>query len=259
MEIKKMQLTKVTLLFFLSVIFISLSSCDSTTEEYNLGDQGFDYFPLAKNKFWIYKVDSLIYTDVGNTIDTTSSFLKEEITDVYLDQLADTIFVIERSFSKTDNYDWKITDIWNASKSEFTATKTEENLKFVKMTFPIELNKSWDGNAFINTGTEIFVKGESLDLYVDRWDYRVLDIKDLDTIDGVVFDDVVVIKNVESSEDEFINYRYKIEKYSKNIGLVYTSHSILDTNCGIECDTIPWEQKAHEGYILDMKLKEYGE
>lgn len=245
-------------LVILAFLLISIVSCDSTTEDYTLKDQGYDYFPLEDNSYWIYQVDSIVYANLGDRIDTTSSYLREEITDVYIDQVSDTIFVIERSFSPSLSDNWRVTDVWAASKSEFMATRTEENLKYVKLIFPVEINNSWDGNAFLDPNVEIFVKGESIDLLVDRWDYRVLDIADVDTIGGIQYNDVATIQNIVSSEDEFINYRYVIEKYSKGVGLVYKNHYMLDTNCGVECDTIPWTEKAEKGYIMEQKLLEYG-
>ena len=108
-------------LFSIVIALFIFTSCEDTKEDFIQGDKGYSYFPLEINNYWIYQVDSIIYRNLENKIDTTRSFLKEEIVEVFVDQVNDTIFTIERSFSESQDYNWKIKDVWTASKNSTSA------------------------------------------------------------------------------------------------------------------------------------------
>ena len=40
----------------------------------------------------------------------------------------------------------------------------------------------------------------------------------------------------------------------KNVGLIFKEMKILDTQCIIDCEGQPWEQKAEKGFILRMEI-----
>ncbi len=239
-------------------------ACPSETGDFDI-DFGYDYYPLDLGLYWEYQVDSVIYRELGNAVDTTSSFIREEIVEEFLDQVADTIYRIERLY-RADSASVEIpTDQWATSQNISTMTRTEENLKFIKMVYPIEIDESWDGNAFVNANTVINVGGENLELFID-FDYKVISINEEEEIKGVMYQDVVTIQNADNFDPTLpidsqnkLNRRLIIEKYARNIGLVYKRHLVVDTQClSAVCDTIPWELKAEKGYGLEMFLIDYG-
>lgn len=231
--------------------------CENVTEDVVLDSDGSAYFPLENNLFWIYQVDSVIYSKLGDDRDTTSSFVKEEIIEVFVDQLQDTVYRIERSVSPTSNYDWTVVDIWAAQKDQAKATRTEENLKYMKLVFPLKENISWNGNSFITEDVKIFVGGETLDFFID-WDYRVRSIEPNAEVGENNYNEVATIINADSGENELIHRRFVLEKYAKDVGLIYKKHIILDTQCIIECEGQTWEEKGEKGYVLESTLIEYG-
>ena len=239
-------------------------ACPSTTEDFDL-DFGYDYYPIDEGFFWEYQIDSVVYRDLGATRDSTTSFIIEEIVERFIDQTNDTIFRIERTFR---NYLQSIgipVDQWATSRGESFMTRTEENLKFIKMIYPVEVDESWEGNAFIDENTTIVVGGEMLELFID-FDYKVISINDQEEINGQVYTDVLTIQNADNFDPELpsetqnkLNRRLIIEKYARDIGLIYRRHLIVDTQClDPSCDDTPWDIKAEKGYGMEMFLVNYG-
>ena len=254
------------LIYFICILFSVpfFMACPSETEEFPI-DFGYEYYPMQQGLFWEYQVDSVIYTELGNKIDSTRSFVREEIVEKFVDQAADTVFRVERSFGVESGDFTRVIDQWATSVDETKVTRTEENLKYIKMVFPVEVEQRWDGNAFLNENTIITVRGETLELFID-WDYEVLSYQEEEEIGGLTYSDVFTIQSadnfdpdLEPSEQNKLERRFVIEKYAKDVGLVYKKHMILDTQClTIECETQPWEEKAEKGYIMEMILFNYG-
>lgn len=70
------------------------------------------------------------------------------------------------------------------------------------------------------------------------------------TLNRFTFKDVLTVLLV--NNENLIEYRYGIEQYAKNVGLVYRELWILDTQ---KIDpTLPWKQKAEKGFILKQKI-----
>ncbi|MDA9774551.1 hypothetical protein N9B82_06300 [Saprospiraceae bacterium] len=244
-------------LLFLVFITVIAFSCNDQTEPFELDAFGYDYYPVEQGMYWIYQVDSVVYSDLGAVKDTTRSYLKEEIVERFIDQLGDTIFRIEREFSPTIDYDWKVKDEWATHKEPNRVTRTEENLKYIKLVFPPKENVSWDGNSFIPEGTDLFVGGETLDFFLN-WSYKILSVDQAENIAGVDYDEVVTIQNADSDEIDLLHRRYAVEKFAKNVGLVHKKHIILDTQCIVDCEGQTWEEKGEKGYTMEITLIEYG-
>lgn len=224
------------------------SSCGSEIENYNPSNSSTEYFPLEIGNTWIYQVDSIIYDKKGTQIDTVYHIVKETITESFEDSEGITNFVVER-FNKIGN-NWVISDIWSALKNGNQAIRNEDNLRFIKLVFPISENKFWDGNAFIDSDNVIVkIAGESIKLY-ERWSYNYKSVNMFEKIGDNEYDNVTTVEQVDTENS--INKRYSLEKYAKGIGLVYKKMIILNTQNNDE--NIPWESKAEEGFILEQTL-----
>ncbi len=109
------------------------------------------YFPLQTGKYIIYDVDSIAYSNFFNSTDTFSYQIKEMVDSPYMDASNQTAYAIIRSVRADENSPWILKDIWSANLTDHTAEKVEENLRFIKLDFPVLLNKTWKGNSLINT------------------------------------------------------------------------------------------------------------
>lgn len=229
---------------------IAMVSCTPELEDYQGNVEGPKYFPLAIGNTWIYRVDSVIYDNKGLLVDSVSQYIKETITHKYLDAANEDVYRIERSSKNISGGSWNVIAVWSATLNDRTATKTENNLKFLKLTFPVTVNKSWDGNIYFPTDVVIRVAGEPIKMYQNWGKYKYVSVDESLVLEGKTYTDVTTV--LQADIENKISKRYSIEKYAKNIGLIYKEMWILDTQKSES--SAPWEVKAEEGFILKKRL-----
>ena len=246
--------------FLICVVFgaIILNGCNgsSTIDDFEL-DFGYDYFPLKIGKFQTYVVDSTLY-DIGDNeeiiVTNSQTFVMHLVADTISDNLGRSGFKIERYERLNDTLDWELKDIWSAYRSEEGAEWIEENLRFLKMVFPVKEGVDWDGNRFIDATTIIPIAGESVEVF-KSWYYETLSVGQSELIEDMAFDDVTTISQADS--ENLIELRQSTEKYARGVGLIYREMKILDTQCIIECENMSWEEKAEKGFILKQQIIDY--
>lgn len=226
-----------------------IASCVNKIEEYDSGNNDKLYFPLQVGYKWVYQVDSIVYTKKGTQRSQETYSVNEEIIDEFTDNRGEFSYIVEQNIYKSDQH--VATNLLYAFVDDQKAISTEGNLKFIKLTFPVSLNNSWDGNALFDaSNTIVKIGGEPINMF-EWWNYRYTEINGTETINGIEYTDVVTITQVDS--DIPIEKRYSVEKYSKGTGLIYQKMIILNTQRSDLAST-PWEDKAEEGFILEKKL-----
>ncbi len=244
----------------LIVLLTGMVSCDKHDTEPFDPDFGYEYFPLKVGQIREFAVDSIIFDPApgGTRIDTNSWLIQEAVVDSFPGQDGLIWYRIERLQRQSDTLPWQIGKVFAEARNERQAFRTEDNLRFIKMTFPLKLNESWDGNTFFSKTTNVEVAGEQIKMFID-WDYRILELGSSLQVGEMSFQDVCAIQLANS--ENFIEYRQGVEHYAKNIGLVYRELQILDTQCEVccngnlvTCSTTNWNQKAEKGFILRQRL-----
>ncbi|MEO5905196.1 MAG: hypothetical protein ABIQ11_00610 [Saprospiraceae bacterium] len=243
-------------LFSIVFLFISLAGCVKDEIEDPAVDRGKEYFPLIVGQFIDYQVDSIVFDDApgGNKMDTVRFQLREEIASFQVSSGGDTTYYLHRSRRADELQSWKLTDVWTAARSEYEAVRTEENLKFRKMAFPLKDGKNWIATSYINPNTTVLIGTEHLQPYQD-WEASVEAIDEQDVIGDFIFAPGQVMHILQTDTDDTTMKRYVFEKYVRHIGLVQKEEIILDSRC-IEigdfapCIGKPWLENASKGYIL---------
>jgi hypothetical protein len=233
---------------------LAVFSCDSEPDNFSI-EQGTEYYPLAVGKYWIYKVDSTIFDPNGDsTVSFSTTFVKEEITDTLLDNEGNVAFRYERYERSADTLPWQVKKVFTATLDGKQAIRTEDNLRFIKMTFPLRENNRWNGNAYFDPSLIVTVAGESLEMF-KSWEYKIEAVGKADTVGTFAFEAVTVVE--EAASENLIELRSSLAKYAKGIGLVYRELWILDTQCIEACDGQSWEEKAEKGFILKQYILEH--
>ncbi len=239
-------------------VLIFFTACVKDKVEAPAPDHSVEYFPLQFGKYIVYAVDSIVFDDGsgGNIKDTVSFQMKEEVSGFQIALSGDTLFYLHRSRRNTPEESWKVTDVWTAGRSSTEATRTEENLKFLKMTFPLRKGKYWSATSYIPTSATILVGTELLQPF-QEWESRVLAINVADQIGDYSFADGEVMHISQTDTDDGTMRRFLLEKYVRNIGLVSRTDSILDSRCIpfgdlTQCLGKPWNEQAGKGYILSQ-------
>ncbi|RME00367.1 MAG: hypothetical protein D6816_13820, partial [Bacteroidetes bacterium] len=138
-----------------------LASCKTEQDPFDR-DFGFDYYPLEVGKSMIYQMDSTIYDPTGDSmLIHSTTFLKETVVDSFIDLTGTPVYRIEQYHRAADTLPWAINKVVTASITNNQAQRVEDNLRFIKLTFPVRENNSWDGNVFFDSGTKVTVAGET--------------------------------------------------------------------------------------------------
>jgi len=197
---------------FLVVTIIFLSTVYSCKKEKEpaVVDMGYNYFPGKQGDYIVYDVDSFFYNDFTKHIDTFKFQLKEKIESIFMDNEHRPTMRIERFVRFYDpkkpysSIPWKLNNVWTANQIAGMAEKVEENVRFIKLVFPIVAKTSWNGNAKNN-------------LAPLNYTYASVDLPA--TIGDTHFDSVLQVTQQDALT--VISKKYYIEKYAKNFGMVY--------------------------------------
>lgn len=242
---------------FLIIGAVLFQSCGDGTEADPI-EFGYDYFPLEIGKYVEYDVDSVIYDiSAGNNVvkRENSIQVREEVTDSFPDNEGRLVYRIERFERKNETEEWRVNDVWTAAVTDRQAERIEENLRFIKMVFPVSNNTNpWDGNKYIDENLVISVAGESVFIF-KNWLYEYREIGVPLEVNGLNFDDVVEV--YQAADSNFIEMRLSYEQYARGIGLVKREMKILDTQCIADCVGQTWEEKAEKGFIVRQKIRDY--
>lgn len=236
---------------FLVVLLLFIFSCSkSEIEDFDL-EAGYDYFPVEIGKFVEYEVDSIVYDPLERT-DSSHSFVREIIVDTLHDNTNAVVYRIERFERKSPQEAWQIKRVYTASRSETQAFRTEENLKLIKLVFPVRSGRDWKSTVFIPDNTIVSIRGESVELF-KSWESKILSTNEAETINGLEFPAVTTVSHADS--DNLLEKRFVLEKYAKGVGLVYRELWILDTQ-KIESEA-SWEVKAEKGFIIRQRITNF--
>ena len=193
------------------IFFFLLFSCQ--TIDYNPPVYYTDYFPIELNSSKEYFVTSISHSSFGT--DSSSYFLKETISELFIDDQGDSAYKLERFWKMDSLENFIIKDIWVIKKTTSSAELVEENERFIKMIFPLTKYSYWNGNSY---------NGRSIQ------EYSIENLHSNYFINGFNFDSsVTVIQNYISNQ---IEYESEKEVYAKGLGLIYKENTILNINNG---------------------------
>lgn len=225
-------------------------SCKKKTEA--PPDVGYAYAPSTIGKYIIYDVDSTVYDDFK--MDTTyyKYRIKEKLEEIYVDNQGRNAIKLIRYIKKYnplvsyDNLPWTIKDVWIYTKTNTTLEVVEEDVRFTKLAFPVNLNVTWNGNANNTIGD---------------WEYKYEYADKKETINVTTFDNVLLVAQKDDKGKNAIHREYFIEKYAKDVGLVYKEIKDLYSNIVTlnPNGTIkPVEQRIQKGVIYKLKYVTHG-
>lgn len=205
--------------------FLALISCQ--TDVVRPLDMGKEYSPPTKiGSWWEYQVDSTYVDDFYDPPrDTTIQFrLLEVYSDTMYDNSGRLSYVIERYkkfYNDSVPYDsipWNHNDVWFCTLTDNTFERVEENIRYVRLNFPVTNDREWDGNVF-NTFQEWNYVYESVDL-------------PFSLTNGSYYDSTITVNQRDVLN--IIDKENAYEVYAKNVGLIKKvfTDQILDINTG---------------------------
>lgn len=191
--------------FFVQILVIlvatTLVSCE--TREGEPAYLGYEYFGQTEGRWLIYEVDSTVYDDFLEDIFHYNYQVKEVNSHFFINAQGDSSMRIERFYRANENEPWQIKNIWTSELKSKRALKTEENITYVKLAFPLKQNHTWNGNLYNNKQSQT---------------YRVTDIH-IPSQEGVLaFDSTLTVLQKEFFT--LIGEEFQYEVYAAGIGMI---------------------------------------
>lgn len=225
---------------------------ETDTSEY---DYGYNYLPDDSGTYVIYKVDSVVYNDFDNTVRYSTIYLKEKIGEQFKDNLGRTAKKILRYYSDTLTTRWELFNVDYIIKTALVAERVEDNLRYIKLVFPNEVNKKWLGNKLITVPPPYII--DTSNYFLNDWKYTIKN-RDKYFDNGVkIYDSTLLVSQIQDSSA--ITKTYSVERYARNVGLVYKEFWLLTTQDSVKIRlNFPWEQRAQKGFIIRQNAIDYG-
>jgi hypothetical protein len=165
---------------------------------------GYNYFPNNVGHYVIYNCDSIVLDKFTGKTDTFLYQIKEVIDSIYPDNTGRPTQRIVRYKRPTDTSSWVLQKVWSGNLTTTTAERVEDNIRYVKLTFPVKANAVWNGNV---------------DNTIGEWDYQYTALDVPATVNSVYFDSSLTVLQLSNFNGlQLQNYK---EQYARNFGLIF--------------------------------------
>lgn len=177
----------------------------------------YDYFPIDSGAYIVYECDSIVHLDIDdNSVPLTDTvvafhyYLMEVIDSSFIDASGNLAYRLNRYRRLNDTLPWSFQNVWVVQKILNSAQRVEDNIRYVKLQFPIDSRRSWNGNAF--------------NIYPAE-DYEYDNVHEPKTYGSLSFDSTVTV--IQNDFSSIINKIFKQEQYANYVGLVYKQSDSL--------------------------------
>lgn len=182
---------------------LSLAACDTRPLEPLNPQEGTEYFPLEKGRFVSYNVRQTNYR-LNQPPEVITFQLKEVISEPYTTPAGEQAWRVVRYRRSDGRQNWEIINVWTARKTATFAMRTEENIPYLRLVFPVRVDKTWNGNQY-NT--------------LSRENYRITDIGSRYLVDGRPYNETLTV--LQRNDSTLVGKDKRMEVYAPNIGLIY--------------------------------------
>ncbi|MFT4535244.1 MAG: putative transcriptional regulator [Saprospiraceae bacterium] len=244
------------LLLLILTMNIAISCGGNVIEEPDVDNFGYQFYPLSVGNEWVYQVDSSRIQ--GKNVIHTSSQIKERIKELISEDSSSKVYSVERSFRKSIQDNWRITDIWTVEIDAGRIIRNEENQKFIKLIFPNIKSTSWDGNVFFDDNRPFYSGADFIDKFYLDWKYKITATDTTLQLGSTIVQDAIEITHVNENDIAGINNRLSIEYFAPNVGLVKKDLKAFysGTGIGFASDSL-WLAKGDKGLIFTQELISY--
>jgi hypothetical protein len=186
------------------------------------------YFPLNQNTSWTFEIDSIFYNDFTSTIDSFQYQIRETIESTIDSTVSTKTVRVEQTRRNSPNAVWGVESAFSLSLSRERAERFENNIRTVKLVFPVREGLKWNGNAFNP---------------MDPLDFRMTDIHKPSTVSGITYDSTITVIQIDT--ENLIERKKYVEIYARNVGLI--SREITDIKTQVDGTII-------NGFVVSQRL-----
>lgn len=198
-----------------TLILCLLFACDNVNSNLPPPQDGGKFFYPNVGQSVIYDVEDTQYALTGKFMVKTYQ-LKEINVLAFKDLDGKEAFKIERYRRENDTQKWTIDSVFRAKKEIDKALKSENNVTYVKIYFPIKEGLKWNGNAYNSFGNDT---------------YELKKVNQSFQTNGQKFENTFSV--IQQNDSTLVDLKRRIEVYAENIGMIYQEKiSVLYCNTG---------------------------
>lgn len=187
------------LTFFISVSMLLFTACKKETEapvQYH-----YEYFPVNLHTVYIYDVDSTVYDDFSGTVSTVEYQVKDSVEEAFPDNAGNLSYKITQY--RKDSSGWIYHQQKVINRDDSRAELTEDNIRYIRLVFPVVKSKTWNSNLF-----------NSLPAQINEY----TNVHEPAMINGIAYDSTIRV--LQANETNLIREIYAEEFYAAGTGLV---------------------------------------
>jgi hypothetical protein len=254
-----MRFVSMTRLSLLAIVVSLLFSCTKKTETFQT-DALSDYIPLSTGKYITYRIDSTVFTNFGRTTEVHKYQVKHVIESQIEDNLGRPGYRVFRYISNL-NDTLNTTKTWTPDGTYFITPLSdqveliEDNLRFIKLHLPIKDGFQWKGNKYLPPDPYSSLYNFSNDDNMEDWDFEIDNSSTSFSYQGKTYTDICNIEEADEAynipitdPNSYASKTRALEKYSKNIGLVYREYELWEYQPNTSGSGGPYKT----GFIIKM-------
>ncbi|RYZ55173.1 MAG: hypothetical protein EOP49_03520 [Sphingobacteriales bacterium] len=208
-------------LLLAALVSMTFFSCTKEKERVYPNDPTRGYFPLQFGRYVTYDVDSTLWDDYKKVKSVFKYQMRYTIADTFRDNSFRLSYRMDVHIRKTENVPWKVHRVIYLTPTDNHLEYVEENLRFIKLVFPVSNNVTWKGNSMINSMDQDYT-------YFQDWNYYYSDMAQPFNNGKAYFENTVTVNQVDDSlnnpENQPSDYAYLThgkEVYAFDAGMVY--------------------------------------
>jgi len=216
------KILRLSLLFYMTLLIAT--GCKKITGSPSATIQPTDYLQLQSGKYIIYRLDSTEFVNFGTQTVVVSYQAMDVIDSLITDNLGRPTWRVYRYLSDTTGTQpWVPNETYMITPTKQDVEVVENNLRFIKLVYPVQNGYSWSGNSYIDVTTDTF----NVLTYMQGWNYTYDSVGlPFTTLGGVVSNSLTVNQQNDSignlgDPTSFGEIDYSEEVYGQGIGLIY--------------------------------------
>ncbi|MDB5202498.1 MAG: hypothetical protein JWQ27_1907 [Ferruginibacter sp.] len=212
-----------------------LISCKKTNDD-TVFSSYTQYVNPKLGKYIIYNLDSTVTASFGAYFVKKSYLVKDSIVAVITDGMGRESYKIFRYQYDSAQRRWNSTNTFLLTPTPTSLELVENNFRYIKLVNPIEDDKSWQGNRYVNQSP--FYPNT----FFPDWTYYYRDVAQPKKIGAFNFANTVTVVQYDSTDNRpfypkgYNFYDRSYEIYADSIGLVYK-------------DIMSWEYQAFTSLV----------
>ncbi len=225
-------ITRTSFLAIISSLF--LFSCDEK-EEF-VTEKLEDYMPLVAGKYITYRLDSMVFTNFGRTIETHRYQVKHQVDGLITDNLGRPSYRVYRYLRDSlGTTPWQPVGTFFVTVLPDQAELIEDNFRYIKLHLPIRDGYTWKGNSYLPADAYVTKYNFSNDDDMYKWDFSYDNFAPTFSYRGINYANVYTVEQIDEAlhlpvtPATLIAAKSRaVEKYSKTIGMIYREFELWE-------------------------------